>query len=164
MTNDVTYLSSSYTIPKCWYNYDFNLTFVHNEIWIVLISVSEVMNLRYLNLNIRAIERTMQWSLDTSVILSVHLFPTQGIWIRFVWILSMVHIDGLVQDCRNTSALTMELLQSCTTPPIKYLSIWKAIYAEEFDPDKYYRQSFHHTWYLYNIKQGYHGICVCGIK
>ena len=27
-------------------------------------------------------------------------------------------IDGLVQDCSNSSALAMELLQSCTEPPI----------------------------------------------
>ena len=26
----------------------------------------------------------------------------------------MVHIDGLVKDCSNSSALAMELLQSCT--------------------------------------------------
>ena len=29
---------------------------------------------------------------------------------------SCYHIDGLVQDCRNSSALAMELLQSCTKP------------------------------------------------
>ena len=26
------------------------------------------------------------------------------------------HVDGLVQDCGNSSALAMELLQSCTKP------------------------------------------------
>ena len=26
------------------------------------------------------------------------------------------HVDGLVQDCSNSSALAMELLQSCTKP------------------------------------------------
>ena len=26
------------------------------------------------------------------------------------------HIEGLVQDCSNSSALAMELLQSCTKP------------------------------------------------
>ena len=30
------------------------------------------------------------------------------------------HIDGLVQDCSNSSALAMELLQSCTKPSIYY--------------------------------------------
>ena len=29
-------------------------------------------------------------------------------------------IDGLVQDCSNSSALAMELLQSCTMPSIWY--------------------------------------------
>ena len=28
------------------------------------------------------------------------------------------HIDGLVQDCSNSSALAVELLQSCTKPSI----------------------------------------------
>ena len=28
------------------------------------------------------------------------------------------HFDGLVQDCSNSSALAMELLQSCTDPSI----------------------------------------------
>ena len=28
--------------------------------------------------------------------------------------------DGLVQDCSNSSALAMELLQSCTEPSIRY--------------------------------------------
>ena len=27
------------------------------------------------------------------------------------------NIDGLVQDCSNSSALAMELLQSCTSKP-----------------------------------------------
>ena len=27
-----------------------------------------------------------------------------------------LHIDGWVQDCSNSSALAMELLQSCTKP------------------------------------------------
>ena len=31
------------------------------------------------------------------------------------------HIDGLEQDCSNSSALAMELLQSCTKPPILYV-------------------------------------------
>ena len=31
---------------------------------------------------------------------------------------SIHHIDGLVQDCSNSSALAMELLQSCTKPSI----------------------------------------------
>ena len=30
----------------------------------------------------------------------------------------MFYIDGLVQDCSNSSALAMELLQSCTKPSI----------------------------------------------
>ena len=32
--------------------------------------------------------------------------------------MSLLHIDGLVQDCSNFSALAIELLQSCTKPSI----------------------------------------------
>ena len=31
-----------------------------------------------------------------------------------------LYIDGLVQDCSNSSALAMELLQSCTKPSVSY--------------------------------------------
>ena len=37
-----------------------------------------------------------------------------------------VYIDGLVQDCSNSSALAMELLQSCTKP-----SIWNLFVLHE---------------------------------
>ena len=36
-------------------------------------------------------------------------------------IFSPVQIDSLVQDCSNSSALAMELLQSCTKPSKWYL-------------------------------------------
>ena len=35
----------------------------------------------------------------------------------------MNHIDGLVQDCSNSSALAEELLQSCTKPFIYTLTL-----------------------------------------
>ena len=31
------------------------------------------------------------------------------------------HVDGLALDCSNPSALAMELLQSCTKPPMCFL-------------------------------------------
>ena len=34
-----------------------------------------------------------------------------------------VYIDGLVQDCSNSSALAMELLHSCTKPSISFTNI-----------------------------------------
>ena len=34
----------------------------------------------------------------------------------------MVYIDGLVQDCSNSRVVAMELLQSCTMPPISWLA------------------------------------------
>ena len=37
-------------------------------------------------------------------------------------ILIVIHdIDGLMQDCGNSSAFAMELLQSCTKPSILFL-------------------------------------------
>ena len=39
----------------------------------------------------------------------------------FTWMIQAHHIDGLVQDCSNPSALAMELLQSCTKPLISYI-------------------------------------------
>ena len=35
------------------------------------------------------------------------------------------YIDGLVQDCSNSTALAMELLQFCTEPSIYALSDFK---------------------------------------
>ena len=37
------------------------------------------------------------------------------------------YIDGLVQDCSNSSALAMELLQSCAKPPIWQYSVTKGV-------------------------------------
>ena len=33
------------------------------------------------------------------------------------------HIDGLVQDCSNSSALAMEILRCCTKPSISFISV-----------------------------------------
>ena len=43
---------------------------------------------------------------------------------------SKYDIDGLEQDCSNSSALAMELLQSCTKPLIWYLNVDAATYIE----------------------------------
>ena len=34
------------------------------------------------------------------------------------YVIYMLYINGLVQDCSNSSALAIELLQSCTQPSI----------------------------------------------
>ena len=39
-----------------------------------------------------------------------------------LWVFSCEYIDSLVQDCSNSSALGMELLQSCTQPSISGFS------------------------------------------
>ena len=41
------------------------------------------------------------------------------------------NIDGLVQDCSNSSALPMELLQSCTEPSI--WALWRLNPIQSFD-------------------------------
>ena len=41
--------------------------------------------------------------------------PSEAIWWHLKSLPSLVHkIDGLVQDCSNSSALAVDLLQSCT--------------------------------------------------
>ena len=51
----------------------------------------------FLNTNIKMVQKSF-------LLKNKDLFILQG------------HIDGLVQDCSNSSALAMELLQSCTKP------------------------------------------------
>ena len=36
----------------------------------------------------------------------------------------ILHFDGLVQDCSNSSALAVELMQSCTKPSVYYIYIY----------------------------------------
>ena len=51
------------------------------------------------------------WSLATTMLALQWLYTI---------ILAHVHTDGFVQDCSNSSALAVELLQSCTKPSISY--------------------------------------------
>ena len=37
------------------------------------------------------------------------------------------YLYGLVQDCSNSSALALELLQSCTKPSIYQVSVWNSV-------------------------------------
>ena len=37
------------------------------------------------------------------------------------------HIDGLVQERRNSSALAMELRLSCTNPSISWTNVWSVL-------------------------------------
>ena len=48
----------------------------------------------------------------------MHVLYEMTLAARFQTVRGDVHIDGLVQDCSNSSALAMELLQSCTKPSI----------------------------------------------
>ena len=44
------------------------------------------------------------------------------VWTATFYNFHMEHIDGLVQNCSNSSVLAMELLQSCTKPSIKSMT------------------------------------------
>ena len=60
-------------------------------------------------------------------------------------------IDGFVQDCSNSSALAMELLQSCTKPLIYSLSdhlcIWQCIAWYLIDKRSFILVVFHFGYY-----------------
>ena len=85
-------------------------------------------------------------------------------------VLSVEHIDGLVQDCSNSSALAMELLQSCTKPSVWNQSVrtivWRAmIYTNHMIMLKKYTASLlimyiwmfvlHNAIYIWMIMQKY---------
>ena len=54
-----------------------------------------------------------RWNLEWLPLFKVRFTPLKQ-WRK------MLHVDGLVQDCSNSSALAMELLHSCTKPLIWY--------------------------------------------
>ena len=47
-------------------------------------------------------------------------------WIQYMW-WNWEHIDGLAQDCSNSIATALELLQSCSKPSICCCGIWQWI-------------------------------------
>ena len=49
---------------------------------------------------------------------SFSYIPDEGSTSRWKADTKGIHMDGLVQDCSNSSALAMELLQSCTKPSV----------------------------------------------
>ena len=52
------------------------------------------------------------------VLLKCFGFSTSDMWLVRVWYVRAIYIDGLAQYCSNSSALAMELLQSCAKPSI----------------------------------------------
>ena len=65
---------------------------------------------------------TLQWSMgnirgryhnrNASSTNIIEIVPRINVWARFI----MLHIDGLVQERRNSSALAIELRLSCINP------------------------------------------------
>ena len=71
----------------------------------------------------------------------------------------MIHYnDGLAQDCSYSSALAMELLQSCTKPSI-YIQIFGSCFAIKNSP---YDQNILTKKYSRFISSIYHGLTVRG--
>ena len=56
--------------------------------------------------------------------------------ISLIHVTFQLHIDGLVQDCSNFSALAVELLQSCTKPPI--WTFHYVVKSQSFNPGLQY--------------------------
>ena len=50
------------------------------------------------------------------------------------------HVDGIMQDCSNPSALAMRLLQSCTKPSIWSVNRHCWIFSSVIASDAYKRQ------------------------
>ena len=53
---------------------------------------------------------------------------------------TLLYIDGLVQDCSNSSALAMELLQSCAKPSIYACTDFWIVY--DFTETEYFFPTF----------------------
>ena len=54
-------------------------------------------------------------------------------WSSVTYLLRNVYINGLDQDFNNSSAVAMELLETCTKPPIGDLVPW---YLRGFYPNR----------------------------
>ena len=62
------------------------------------------------------------------------------------------HIDGLVQDCSNSSALALELLQSCAKPSIYQCSstrLWYLQYISNGGTMSYTKPLIYNQWVSY---------------
>ena len=67
------------------------------------------------------------WVPRPAAFCSLVMLPGIGIlMINKKW--SWDHLDGFVQDCSNSSVAAMELLQSCTEPPILSFS-WESLHS-----------------------------------
>ena len=84
-----------------------------------------------LRLNKRLSKQSWGWWFET---------PSHPLWrqCNVVWL----YIDGLAQDCSNSSALAMELLQCCTKPSI---DMFLEICTQMYDDDVMKWNAFHIT-------------------
>ena len=64
------------------------------------------------------------------------------------WIKTKVHADGLMQVCCNSSALAMELLQSCAKPSIHISPRDQRVnWHIHWNEDIVVFRNFHHRWH-----------------
>ena len=76
------------------------------------------------------------------------IWKKKGFW----WSL---HVDGLVQDCSNSSVLAMELLQSCTKPSMLYFTL-NYLLCKNFvisEMIKYAPHGMPYIMYIHKIKR-----------
>ena len=98
----------------------FQTTNQMNENYCICIEISLKSVPRSLVDNNNACLTQPQWD-KTLQTLNSNQVPTSVIYV-IVFVCYWYHIDGLVQDCSNSIANALELLQSCTKPSILFSS------------------------------------------
>ena len=106
----------------------FKCIFFNENVWIVIKISLKFVPKGPIN-DISALVQIMAWrrSLPEPMLVSLltHICTTLPDWVNSLCVKSFgrhvfmnMHFDGLVQDCSNSSALAVGLLQSCTKPSI----------------------------------------------
>ena len=67
-----------------------------------------------------------------------HALVIYNLQCNHVWTLYTSYIDGLVQDCSNSSVLAMELLQSCTKPSMCINGLGHHVYSSAISALSHY--------------------------
>ena len=105
------------------------------------------------------IQDSNKWIGFANITFKIIATSARGQWFNPHSILKL-YMDGLVQDCSNSSALAMELLQSCTKPLILCWPIYYAnsssdnIITKFFYPMQYFNlipklwNKLHHSSYI----------------
>ena len=96
----------------------------NEEVFVIISLITELTRCRHVVLSLVVLPSQNRGRLHLSAgklsIGSAKIFKFVKIW---TYIYVYIHAYGLVQDCSNSSALALELLQSCTKLLIKFISI-----------------------------------------